>query len=223
MNIDGYNILLLLHILLFGYWLGSDLGVFFCDSQMTRDDLDIEERLRVRRIRYKIDMAPRTCIVLILALGFTMALRYGSPLGGWWLVAIWVGCLSWLSLIWAARIHSGTPRGKRLSRIDRPVWWTVGGVMIGLGVYSLVSENLTLPNWLALKMAVYGLICWNGIWIMRSADHWYPLIEMARRGGEERARAEPLMKKTRFWCGASAGVLWFLVLIVAFLGTVKPV
>ena len=140
MNVEGYNIVLLLHILMFGYWLGVDLRVFFCDSQMTRDDLDIEERLRVHRIRYKVDMAARTCLVSIIA----------------------------------------------------------------------------------LKMLFFGLICWNGIWIMRSADHWYRLIEMARRGGEERMRAEPLMKTTRFWCATSAGVLWFLVLVVAFPGTVKP-
>jgi hypothetical protein len=30
------------------------------------------------------------------------------------------------------------------------------------------------------------------------------------------------MKATRFWCGLSAGVLWFLVLVVGFIGKVKP-
>ena len=94
--------------------------------------------------------------------------------------------------------------------------------MMALGVYALFTGTPAVPGWLALKMAIYGLICWNGIWIMRSADHWYPLIEMARRGGEDRLRAEPLMKATRFWCATSAVVLWFLVLVVAFLGTTKP-
>ena len=51
---------------------------------------------------------------------------------------------------------------------------------------------------------------------------WYPLIEMARRGGDEKLRAEPLMNRTRFWCGFSAGTLWFLVLVVAYIGTAKP-
>lgn len=222
MNVDAYHVILLLHILLFGYWLGADLGVFFCDSQMTRDDLDIEERMRVRRIRYKVDMAPRTCLVLILALGFTLARSFGSPIDGAWLLAIWVACLAWLALIWAARIASGTPRGKFLSRLDRKIWWTVGAIMVGIGIYALSGQGLEVPNWLAVKMMLYGLICWNGIWIMRSADHWYPLIEMARRGGDEGKRAEPLMKATRLRCGTSAGVLWLLVLAVAFFGTVKP-
>lgn len=222
MNVDAYNVLLLFHILLFGYWLGADLGVFFCDRQMTRDDLDIEERVRVRRIRYKVDMAPRTCIVLILALGFTLAVRYGSPIGSGWLALIWAACLGWLALIWAARMQSGTLRGRSLSRIDRKVWWIVGGAMVGFGGYAFVTGNLVAPKWLALKMLLYGAICWNGIWIMRSADHWYPLIEAARRGGAERIPAEAAMKTTRFSCATAAGVLWLLVFVVAFLGTVKP-
>jgi len=65
MDIDIQNVLIFVHVLLFGYWLGSDLGVFYCDSQLTRDDLSLDERLRVRQIRRKVDMAPRTCRVVV--------------------------------------------------------------------------------------------------------------------------------------------------------------
>jgi hypothetical protein len=51
MTIELQGVLIFFHVLLFGYWLGADLGVFFCDSQLTRDDLSLDERLRVRRIR----------------------------------------------------------------------------------------------------------------------------------------------------------------------------
>ena len=223
MNIDPYNVLVFFHVLLFGYWLGSDWGVFCCDSQMIRHDLDIEERMRVRRIRYKIDIAPRTCLVLIMAIGFTMTpLRYGTPISPVWLAAIWIASLAWLTLIIAGRVLTHTPRGEQLGRIDRKIWWIVGGAMMAVGAYALATGDIALTKWLALKMMLYGLICWNGLWIMHSADHWYPLIEMVRRGGDERIRAEPLMNKARFWCGTSAAVLWFLVLVVGFLGTVKP-
>ncbi|MBL8384621.1 MAG: hypothetical protein JNM90_16185 [Burkholderiales bacterium] len=222
MNIDGYQVLVFLHILAFGYWLGADLGVYFCDSQMTRADLDIEERLRVRRIRYKVDMAPRTCFVLILALGFTLAQRYGSPVTGAWLGLLWAALLAWLALIWSVRIHGGTPRGAWLGRLDRTVWFGAGLAMMTLGGAGIAGQ-VGLPQWLAAKMFVYGLICWNGLWIMGSADHWYPLIEALRRGDGDRDEIERRMKQTRFWCGTSAFVLWFLVLVVAFLGTVKPI
>lgn len=222
MAIDGYSVVLFLHILAFGYWLGADLGVYFCDSQMTRFDLDIEERLRVRAIRYKVDMAPRTCIVAILALGFTLAQWHGSPIQGGWLAGVWLACAGWFASILAVRRLGRTPRGLAWARVDRAIWFAVGALTIALGLAALVFGTLDLPGWLAAKLVVYGLIAWNGIWIMRSADHWYPLVEMARRGGVDRERAEPLMKRTRFWCATSALVLWLQVLVVAFLGTTKP-
>ena len=39
MDIDTQGVLIFFHVLVFGYWLGADLGVFFCDSQLTREDL----------------------------------------------------------------------------------------------------------------------------------------------------------------------------------------
>lgn len=222
MTLEPHVVLLFLHILLFGYWLGADLGVFFCDSQLTRHDLDIEERMRVRQIRYKVDMAPRVSIVLMLALGFSLATYYGSPVTGGWLALVWLACAGWLASILSVRRLGRSARGLWWARWDRRIWALVGAVMIATGLLALTTEWLRVPVWLGLKMTIYGLIVWNGIWIMRSADHWYPLIEAARRGGEDRRRAEPLMNRTRFRCGLSAGTLWFLVLVVAFIGTAKP-
>ena len=53
MHADGCSVLLFFQILLLGYWLGAGR--------------DIEERLRVREIRYKVDLAPRASTVLLVA------------------------------------------------------------------------------------------------------------------------------------------------------------
>ncbi|MBM3492209.1 MAG: hypothetical protein FJX68_17575 [Alphaproteobacteria bacterium] len=222
MFIALHDVFKFVHVLLFGYWLGADLGVFFCDSQMTRQDLDIEERLRVRRIRYKVDLAPRTCFVLIIAFGFSLALRFGSPVDGWWLALVWLICLAWLALIFAARLRASTPSGRLLARLDRWVWRLTAVSMTGLGAYALATGQLFAGTWLACKVLLFGLIGLNALWIMWAGDRWYPLIEDVRAGGERRQRAEALMKVNRLWAGASAGTLWFLVLVMAFLGTVKP-
>jgi len=80
MHIDFQGIVIFIYVLLFGYWLGSDLDVFFCDSQLTQDDLSLDERLRVRAILRKVDMPPRTCAPLIPPIGFTLALQHGSQI-----------------------------------------------------------------------------------------------------------------------------------------------
>ncbi|MDP6708695.1 MAG: hypothetical protein QF893_20305, partial [Alphaproteobacteria bacterium] len=155
MDIDFQDVLIFVHVLLFGYWLGSDLGVFYCDSQLTRDDLSLDERLRVREIRRKVDMAPRTCVAVILPIGFMLSVQYGSPITGWWLVLIWVLSLTWLSLLWAVRATHGTSLGRTLERLDRVVWYLLALVMTVLGVYALITGEPIAARWLALKILLY--------------------------------------------------------------------
>ena len=222
MDIQFQDILIFFHVLLFGYWLGADLGVFYCDSQLTRDDLSLDERLRVREIRKKVDMAPRTCVALILPIGFTLALPYGSPITGWWLGFIWIGSLSWLALLWAVRATSGTERGRILEKLDRVVWYSLALVMTVLGLYALIAGEPVAARWLALKIFLYGLMLLSATWILRAADHWQEIFDMVRAGGEKKIEGERRMKRNRVNAGAAAVTLWCLVLLIAFVGATKP-
>jgi len=222
MDIDLQGVLIFFHVLLFGYWLGADLGVFFCDSQLTRSDLSLDERLRVRKIRRKIDIAPRTCVALILPLGFTLALRWGSPIDGWLLVLVWVLCIAWLGMLVADRLTADKPIGPTIHRIDRWLWYAAAAGTLGLGAYSLVTGAPFAEAWLATKVLLYGFMIVSAIWITSAADRWPPIFAMVRAGGEEAARGEILMKKNRLNCGSAAGTLWVIVLLIAFVGATKP-
>ncbi len=162
MDIDIQNVLIFVHVLLFGYWLGSDLGVFYCDSQLTRDDLSLDERLRVRQIRRKVDMAPRTCVALILPIGFSLAVQYGSPITGWWLALIWVLSLGWLVSLWAVRLTVDSAIGRTIDKYDRLVWYSVAIAMVGLGIYTLITGDVITESWLATKIFLYGLMVVSG-------------------------------------------------------------
>lgn len=222
MLIELQDVLIFLHVLLFGYWLGSDLGVFYCDSQLTRDDLSLDERLRVRDIRRKVDMAPRTCVPLILAIGFSLAVQYGSEVTGWWLAMVWLLCLVWLAMLWAGRLAIGTPREGALDAVNRWLFLLVGVVMGALGVYALITGEPMAERWLAVKMALYGLMSLAAVWILRAANSWEPIFEMVRAGGEQKFEGEKRMKKNRINAGSAAGTLWFVVLLIAFVGATKP-
>jgi len=222
MDIDLQGVLMFFHVLLFGYWLGSDLGVFYCDSQLTREDLSLDERLRVREIRRNVDMAPRTCAPLILPIGFTLALQHGSLIDGWWLAMIWVLSLGWLSMLWVERLTIGTSREHALNKINRVLWFLTAFAMTGLGVYVLTTGNLISDTWLGVKIALYGLMVLSATWILRAADQWEPIFDMVRAGGEQRIEGEKRMKKNRINAGSAAGTLWFVVLLIAFIGATKP-
>lgn len=222
MTIDSQGVLIFFHVLLFGYWLGADLGVFFCDSQLTRSDLSLDERLRVRKIRRKIDIAPRTCVALILPLGFTMAVRWGSPLDGWWLVLIWALSIAWLAMLVADRLTADKPIGPLIHKIDRWLWRIAAAGTLALGAYSLATGAPFSEAWISTKVLLYGFMILAAIWITSAADRWPPIFAMVRAGGEEAVRGEILMKKNRINCGSAAGTLWVIVLLIAFVGATKP-
>lgn len=222
MDITSQGVLIFFHVLIFGYWLGADLGVFFCDSQLTREDLSLEERLRVRQIRRKIDMAPRTAVAVILPLGFTLAVQYGSPITGWWLALIWVISFVWLVILWATRLTVGKPIGRAVDKIDRIAWSSAAVAMTGLGLYALVSNNVFAENWLAVKITLYGLMVFSALWIFAAGDRWAPIFEMVTAGGEQAIEGEKRMKKNRINAGGAAVTLWVLVLLIGFVGATKP-
>ena len=219
--IDTQSVLAFFHVLLFGYWLGADLGVYYCDSQLVRDDLDLDERLRVRKIRLKLDMVPRTCLILILAFGFTLALQYSSPVTGNWLALVWVVSLVWLWVVWRIHFMTGTPEGNRLAQWD--IWWRylVSVSLIFLGLYCIINGGPISDNWLSFKLILFGGIILNGVWIRKIAARWQPIFDKVRTGGEERVEGEALMKVNRKSAGMANMTIWTLVIIMAFVGQTK--
>jgi putative copper export protein len=55
-----HSILLFIHIILMGYWLGGDLGVYLAANRVADPTLPIDERLRFLHLAMKLDMGPRT-------------------------------------------------------------------------------------------------------------------------------------------------------------------
>jgi hypothetical protein len=67
-----YHATLLLHLLLFTYWLGADLGVFYSSRYVLRSDLPPASRAVALKIMAWLDVAPRLCLVLFLPSGVTL-------------------------------------------------------------------------------------------------------------------------------------------------------
>ncbi len=63
---------ILLHIVLFAYWLGGDLGVFYSSRFILKPELSTEARGVAVKIMHVVDMSPRICLVLFLPSGITL-------------------------------------------------------------------------------------------------------------------------------------------------------
>ena len=153
---NEYLLLKFLHLLLFVYWLGGDLGTFYASRFVANASLTPAARATAVRIMMGVDMAPRLCMPLILPFGVQMAAMQGwLPVSGVGLVAMWVLCAIWLAMVLAVHHYSGQPLGAAIGRID---FWFRIGVIVGLGsvaIYSLtMGQIITLP-WVAIKLLIF--------------------------------------------------------------------
>ena len=65
----AYDLALLVHLVLFAYWLGGDLGVFYTSGYVVDDTLPVKTRQTAARIMLHLDLVPRICMALMLTSG----------------------------------------------------------------------------------------------------------------------------------------------------------
>jgi hypothetical protein len=219
----GYAVLLLLHILLFVYWLGADLGVFYSAGLVVDPNLPVETRRTIMKIVHFIDLFPRMALVLMLPVGITLALAGGYatlPLD--WarpvLSSVWIGSFAWLALV--IKLYNGVV--PRLLGLDYWIRYAAIAGLIVLGVASLLGRGPTAPGatWLAVKLLVFAAIIALGLGIRFTfrpfaaafarlvTEGSTPEVEAAMRLAHARVRPVVLS-------------LWGALVVEAFLGLSK--
>ena len=217
-----HDILVFIHVILFVYWLGPDWGVWVTSHYIAKPGLPIDERRRFLAAMLKIDLVPRSCLILLLPMGLQLAADLQlSPVTGVWLVLVWVGALAWLTVSWLVYLRKGPMAGELLRRVDNGLRYIVAPVMIGAGAFSLATGQWFGTTWLGLKVAIFGVIVALGLILRSFVGLWVtgfqrlavegPTSEIDAMFTEALARAKPVVFV--FW-GCSA--------LMAFLGIVKP-
>jgi len=219
---DAYPLLLLAHLLLFAYWLGSDIGVFYssyrvCDASLSRD-----ARLTALRIMGWIDMVPRYCLVLMVpfALSLTAAMGFWR-LAPTALAALWAASAGWLWMVWAIHHHQGTPLAETLRRIDYAVRIVAIAALVGVGLAGLLGVGPLQAPWLAAKALLFGLLVGCGLMIRVTAKPFGPAFAEIMRSGstaDAEARLNGAMNRARPFVVA----IWIGLVLMAYLGAVKP-
>lgn len=218
----AYNLLLLLHILLFVYWLGADIGVYYSSSYAANPALSRETRATVVRIMMWIDQIPRACLVLMLAVGYTLGFELGmvhARPGA--IVALWVIAIAWLALVITIHHSQGTKRGELLRRIDR-VWRIVLIVALSVDAWaSFVGEGHLFARWLAVKLQIYALLIFFGLMIRVAIEPFAIAFGRLMREGatpELEAQIATGLARSRPWVIA----IWIGLIAAAFIGLQKP-
>jgi len=216
-----YEIWKFLHICMFVFWLGTDMGVMLCSKKSTDPNLGVEARFQMLEMALKIEILPRVMWVMALPLGVHLSKSSGyiepSVLT---LTLMWVFVLMWLVINVGGAANLEKPWGQQLSKINRVVVASLGVGLIIVAASSFMGYGPYEPNSIALKVGLYGLI---NLTILGIEIAFFPLgmafERLATEGSSPELESSITngMKTTLLWVHAT----YIMIFIVAFIGVTK--
>ena len=216
-----YEIWKFLHICMFVFWLGTDMGVMLCSKKSTDSNLGVEARFQMLEMALKIEILPRIMWVMALPLGvhLSKSLGYIDP-SFLTLTMMWVFTLMWLVINVGGATNLDKPWGQQLSKINRIVVASIGAGLIIVAATSFMGYGPYEPNSIALKVGLYGLI---NLTILGIEIAFFPLgmafERLATEGSSPELESSITggMNTTLKWVHAT----YIMIFIVAFIGVTK--
>jgi len=186
------GILLLLHLLLFVYWLGGDLGVFYASFFVADERLSPAQRQTAAAILNGLDQGPRICMPLILAVGVHLAWRMGAmSASGPAVAAVWLLALVWLAMVLALHFGHGRAFVPALTRIDFAFRVLVLAGAAGVAGAALAGVTALMPAWLALKLLIFAALVGCGLMVRVRFKAFGPAFRaLVTEGPSEAVNAE---------------------------------
>jgi hypothetical protein len=211
-----------LHILLFVFWLGADVGVFVAAIMARNPKRSFEARMTLIRLAMIVDLFPRACFALILPVGLhltkSLALYPISTellLVGWGLAAYWLA-----SMVVVAR-NEGTRLALVVGRLTMLSHAIVGLIFVVIGLNSLATGAPLEETWFAMKLLLFGLVFWAAIAIdVCFRPFLGPFMEIGQHGSSPE-REEAVARAINNTLVAVM-TLYVLIAAIAFIGKVKP-
>ena len=201
------------HILVFAYWIGADLGVFYVSSFVVDPRRTPQERSLALRVLAALGMGPTSAAILALPTGWTLAAGQG-----WWaaprpvLLAVWSASLAWLVLAWFIHLRRAAP-GVGLRALDLAIRGLVAAALLSVGVAALAGA-LSMPLFVGLKVLILSACIAIGLLVRWALA---PLF-----GLSPTPEALTATKSALLWVRPAVLLLWGLLLAAAFIGILKP-
>ena len=218
-----YEIWKFLHICMFVFWLGTDVGVMLCSKKSTDPNLGVEARFQMLEMALKIELLPRVMWVMALPFGVQLSktLGYIDP-SSITLTMMWLFTLAWLVINVGGAANLNEPWGQQLSKINRFIVASLGVGLIIVAISSFMGYGPYEANSVALKVGLYGLV---NLTILGIEIAFFPLglayERLATEGSspEIESSISGGMNLTLRWVHAT----YILIFITAFIGATKIV
>ena len=218
-----YEIWKFLHICMFVFWLGTDVGVMLCSKKSTDPNLGVEARFQMLEMALKIELLPRVMWVMALPFGVQLSktMGYIDP-SSITLAMMWLFTLAWLVINVGGAANLNEPWGQQLSKINRFIVASLGVGLIIVAILSFMGYGPYEANSVALKVGLYGLV---NLTILGIEVAFFPLglayERLATEGSspEIESSISGGMDLTLRWVHAT----YILIFITAFIGATKIV
>ncbi|KKW91732.1 hypothetical protein [Sphingobium chungbukense] len=214
--------LIIIHLLLFAYWLGADWGVFVTSRYVANPELSLDERRRFLMAAFGIDLMPRIAFTLLLPVGLQLASFYGTAWlqDGPFMIAVWIGSVAWLALNIQGYRLTGTAKGDLLRIIDTRIRYVLAPALIGAGGLSLLTGNPVPQTFIALKLIVFGAMVIVGLVLRHIMRAW--AIGFRRLAAEGRSpEVDALFADSLAKAKIIAPFMWGLSGVMVVLGVAR--
>jgi len=211
------------HLLLFVFWLGADVGVWLSMWFIRDQRLSFETRVALIRLAFIIDLAPRFAFALMIPVGTELARGIGAlPVSAALRTAAWLLGLGWCLLHALLLLRKGTPLAAALRRVNVAFEATSGLGLVGAALFALgnVDNRIDVPDWFALKLLLFGTVFLVVLGIDTRFQPFTMLLATAPQGPTpaQDARIRRATNQTLVW----ALLLYALIVAIAWLGKLKP-
>ncbi len=216
------QILLVAHIAVLGYWLGSELVINSTYRYVSYGShIPFAERSRLMEHVMHVDQHVRYALVLQAGLGVSLAALYGLIPGAETTAIIAaVLCLAWLCFVEAVHRLRHSRVGVMLGNIDRGSRYLFMALLLALAT-GLLGGNWDMPLWLRWKLALYAGVMASGVGIrLALISHFRTWKVMASQGPDEGSNA--IIRRTYIKATSVLAVLWLFIAAIVVVSVWKP-
>lgn len=213
------GLLTLLHVLVFVYWLGGDLGVFYSSTFLTDDKRDTAARLTAGKILADLDLVPRFCLLLTAPTGLALAAAKGwLAIPAIWFVAAFVVAFAWIYIVWRLHVQHNQPAS--LKKIDTVLRVILLALLAASGIAGLIG-SIEIPLFIALKFLILAFAISMGLMIRRALGPFGPAyVKLATNGADD--ETNQIIKAALAKAKPAVVMIWLALILAAWLGIATP-
>ena len=195
--------MLLIHIILFCYWLGGDIGVFYSSN-------------------FVVDLIPKICMSLMLTVGGILTHYNGIDHPLWQWIGILILGPIWLTMVLIQHFKHQASFIPTLTKIDFYFrCLMVAGIVLSC-LFSLSTGRLDEIPWVTAKLLGFAFLIFCGLMIrvnLKNFSSSYVKIAQNNYNDADNQAMALSLKSVKPW----VVTIWVVLVIEAALGIVKPV